>query len=234
MEAVAAALHRDGKDLNLVNLHRLDAGTDSVLYTASYVVLYVLVDMRWERHDTEGSMFWVKRSSMPWSHRLVIVNRLNITNVTEDLDRSMAMEFQKPFAFYRSSNGDVFAIWFSQQTDFDEFQQKWQTFAASKGSSLPPTPIPQQQQRPSLLSATPLRPAATAAPVLISPDFLLKSPSPSVSRLVPNTGRDDVTATPRRKRLNRREFERALRRLVDSDAFVDQLHRLYCSKMPTE
>lgn len=41
----------------------------------------------------------------------MIVNRLNITNVTEDLDRSMAMEFQKPFAFYRSSNGDVWFLY---------------------------------------------------------------------------------------------------------------------------
>jgi hypothetical protein len=124
MESVAAALHRDGKDLNLINLHRLDPGVDSVLYTASFVVMYVLQEstMTWSRKDTEGSMFWVKRSSMPWfeflyfsrkarltffRQRFVVLNRLNSTNLNEDLDRSMEIEFQTPFTFYRSSNGDV-------------------------------------------------------------------------------------------------------------------------------
>ena len=70
----------------LNSLRRVDPSIVEILASATHATLYNFgADQEWERADVEGPLFIAARNAHP-RVRLVVLNRLSMTNMVEDVD----------------------------------------------------------------------------------------------------------------------------------------------------
>lgn len=83
-------------EYNLGVLKKHDRNISRVLHTAGHAVVYVYKDDEgaespWERHNVEGALFVVERTSAP-RYQLWILNRLSTNNLVENITSDFSIE----------------------------------------------------------------------------------------------------------------------------------------------
>ncbi|NXA75470.1 DCP1A enzyme, partial [Thryothorus ludovicianus] len=69
-----------------------------------------------EKTDIEGTLFVYKRSASPY-HGFTIVNRLNMHNLVEPVNKDLEFQLHEPFLLYRNANLSIYSIWFYDKND---------------------------------------------------------------------------------------------------------------------
>ncbi|KAI6077378.1 MRNA-decapping enzyme 1A [Aix galericulata] len=102
-----AAAGRAGQEISLAALQRHDPYITSIADVTGQVALYSFSPKanEWEKTDIEGTLFVYKRSASPY-HGFTIVNRLNMHNLVEPVNKDL--EFQLL---------SIYSIWFYDKND---------------------------------------------------------------------------------------------------------------------
>ena len=148
-------------ETNLRVLRRDDPDIDEVLGSASHVTLYSfdLDSRQWMRKNVEGSLFVVKRRSLP-RFQFIVLNRLasevtgKCENCVEDLLGEFEFELSPPYLLYRSQN-EVNGIWFYRQPECDEITALFNRITSAYGK----TPTRPEELANGIVVAPPAAPA---------------------------------------------------------------------------
>ncbi|NWI96813.1 DCP1A enzyme, partial [Pitta sordida] len=69
-----------------------------------------------EKTDIEGTLFVYRRSASPY-HGFTIVNRLNMHNLVEPVNKDLEFQLHEPFLLYRNASLSIYSIWFYDKND---------------------------------------------------------------------------------------------------------------------
>ncbi|XP_054071739.1 mRNA-decapping enzyme 1A isoform X3 [Rissa tridactyla] len=114
MESVSRA----GQEISLAALKQHDPYITSIADVTGQVALYSFSpkDNEWEKTDIEGTLFVYKRSASPY-HGFTIVNRLNMHNLVEPVNKDLEFQLHEPFLLYRNASLSIYSIWFYDKND---------------------------------------------------------------------------------------------------------------------
>jgi len=107
--------------MDLRPLQRVDGATTAVLAKAKHTALYKLHRLadgseEWERMDTEGALYVVRRDAQP-RYGLCVLNRLSTTDFFETISLPHCeFDYTDRFILFRK-RGEVRAIWVSTERD---------------------------------------------------------------------------------------------------------------------
>ncbi|XP_078399627.1 mRNA-decapping enzyme 1A [Cetorhinus maximus] len=113
-----------GRDISLSALKQNDPFISSIVDVTSQVALYTFNPKasEWEKTDVEGTLFVYTRSASPY-HGFTIMNRLNMKNLVEPINKDLEFQLQDPFLLYRNSNLSIYSIWFYDKNDCQRIAQ---------------------------------------------------------------------------------------------------------------
>ncbi|XP_060622014.1 mRNA-decapping enzyme 1A isoform X1 [Anolis sagrei] len=113
-----ASLSQAGQEMSLAALKQHDPYITSIADVTGQVALYRFSpkDNEWEKTDIEGTLFVYKRSASPY-HGFTIVNRLNMHNLVEPVNKDLEFQLHEPFLLYRNANLSIYSIWFYDKND---------------------------------------------------------------------------------------------------------------------
>ncbi|XP_030314484.1 mRNA-decapping enzyme 1A [Calypte anna] len=114
MEAVSRA----EQEISLAALKQHDPYITSIADVTGQVALYSFSPKanEWEKTDIEGTLFVYKRSASPY-HGFTIVNRLNMQNLVEPVNKDLEFQLHEPFLLYRNASLSIYSIWFYDKND---------------------------------------------------------------------------------------------------------------------
>ncbi|KAM4654645.1 mRNA-decapping enzyme 1A isoform 1-T1 [Amazona ochrocephala] len=114
MESVSRA----GQQISLAALQQHDPYITSIADVTGQVALYSFSPKanEWEKTNIEGTLFVYKRSASPY-HGFTIVNRLNMHNLVEPVNKDLEFQLHEPFLLYRNANLSIYSIWFYDKND---------------------------------------------------------------------------------------------------------------------
>ncbi|NWS45943.1 DCP1A enzyme, partial [Probosciger aterrimus] len=114
MESVSRA----GQEISLAALQQHDPYITSIADVTGQVALYSFSPKanEWEKTNIEGTLFVYKRSASPY-HGFTIVNRLNMHNLVEPVNKDLEFQLHEPFLLYRNANLSIYSIWFYDKND---------------------------------------------------------------------------------------------------------------------
>ncbi|XP_043933417.1 mRNA-decapping enzyme 1A [Protopterus annectens] len=114
MESIGKA----GHSMSLAALKQHDPYINSIVDVTGQVALYTFNSKanEWEKTDVEGTLFMYTRSASP-QYGFTIMNRLNMHNLVEPINKDLEFQLQEPFLLYRNSNLSIFSIWFYDKRD---------------------------------------------------------------------------------------------------------------------
>mmetsp|Transcript_45089 Transcript_45089/g.116610 ORF Transcript_45089/g.116610 Transcript_45089/m.116610 type:complete len:404 (-) Transcript_45089:675-1886(-) len=106
------------KEVNLRVLKRVDGDIVDTVFTSSHAVAYSCdgETAQWKKKDVEGSLFVCRRSSAG-TVPVVILNRLNATNLLLSVTSEWIVEKNGDFLLTRSASGDIVGIWFYEKEE---------------------------------------------------------------------------------------------------------------------
>eukprot|EP01084_Bolivina_argentea_P224383 379446_1 len=115
------------RSANLQLLKEKDPSVKSIICQASYVTVYVFnADLKqWARKDVEGTLFFVRRSNSP-EYQLIVLNRLNASNMIQPITGSMKFKLIELYLMYTSpdpcymgeeTSTDAHGIWFHSEDE---------------------------------------------------------------------------------------------------------------------
>ncbi|XP_053845291.1 mRNA-decapping enzyme 1A isoform X2 [Vidua macroura] len=112
------AAGRAGQEMSLAALRRHDPFITGIADVTGQVALYSFSpkDNEWEKTDIEGTLFVYKRSASPY-HGFTIVNRLNMHNLVEPVNKDLEFQLHEPFLLYRNASLSIYSIWFYDKND---------------------------------------------------------------------------------------------------------------------
>ncbi|XP_034962221.1 mRNA-decapping enzyme 1A isoform X1 [Zootoca vivipara] len=112
------SLSKAGQDMSLAALKQNDPYITSIADVTGQVALYRFNPKanEWEKTDIEGTLFVYKRSASPY-HGFTIVNRLNMHNLVEPVNKDLEFQLHEPFLLYRNANLSIYSIWFYDKND---------------------------------------------------------------------------------------------------------------------
>ncbi|CAG9466163.1 unnamed protein product [Pedinophyceae sp. YPF-701] len=144
------ASQEDINRMAFASLRRVDPSITAIVVSAKHVQLYNFDrgTNQWERMEVEGPMYVVSRSEAP-TLQMIILNKSNDRNHTEDLLNRFTQELQRPYLLYRNNQGLVRGLWFPQQEECQAIStQITQAIAAHKSSMQQPAPPPRPASPP--------------------------------------------------------------------------------------
>lgn len=99
--------------MNVAALKRVDPYVKDILETATHVALYTFNgdENEWEKTNIEGALFVYSRNGEPYNS-ILIMNRLNTSNLVEPVAQGLDLQLQAPFLLYRNSRSNIYGIWF--------------------------------------------------------------------------------------------------------------------------
>uniref|UniRef100_A0A8C9F6Y5 5'-(N(7)-methylguanosine 5'-triphospho)-[mRNA] hydrolase n=1 Tax=Pavo cristatus TaxID=9049 RepID=A0A8C9F6Y5_PAVCR len=99
------AASRAGQEISLAALKQHDPYITSIADVTGQVALYSFSPKanEWEKTDIEGTLFVYKRSASPY-HVFTIVNRLNMHNLVEPVNKDLEFQLHEPFLLYRNAS----------------------------------------------------------------------------------------------------------------------------------
>jgi len=103
--------------INLKALKNIDPYIIDIEEHSSQVALYKYQSKtgEWEKTDVEGTLFVYRRAAEPL-YGFTIMNRLSMKNLVEPVTKQLDFQLQAPFLLYRNHQGDIFGIWFYEQS----------------------------------------------------------------------------------------------------------------------
>ncbi|XP_034293132.1 mRNA-decapping enzyme 1A [Pantherophis guttatus] len=112
------SLNKAGQEMSLAALKQHDPYITSIADVTGQVALYRFSPKanEWEKTDIEGTLFVYKRSASPY-HGFTIVNRLNMHNLVEPVNKDLEFQLHEPFLLYRNANLLIYSIWFYDKND---------------------------------------------------------------------------------------------------------------------
>ncbi|KFO25188.1 mRNA-decapping enzyme 1A [Fukomys damarensis] len=112
------SLSRAGQEMSLAALKQHDPYITSIADLTGQVALYTFCPKanQWEKTDIEGTLFVYRRSASPY-HGFTIVNRLNMHNLVEPVNKDLEFQLHEPFLLYRNANLSIYSIWFYDKND---------------------------------------------------------------------------------------------------------------------
>ncbi|PNI80178.1 DCP1A isoform 4 [Pan troglodytes] len=112
------ALSRAGQEMSLAALKQHDPYITSIADLTGQVALYTFCPKanQWEKTDIEGTLFVYRRSASPY-HGFTIVNRLNMHNLVEPVNKDLEFQLHEPFLLYRNASLSIYSIWFYDKND---------------------------------------------------------------------------------------------------------------------
>lgn len=118
--------------MNLATLKRYDSDAVSIIDKATQVALYKYsLDLsEWEKTDIQGTFFIYQRSGQP-SHSCLVLNRLNINNLTQPLTSDLEFRCQTPFLLYRNGKGEIFGLWFFYDKECTRLSSRMEALCSS-------------------------------------------------------------------------------------------------------
>jgi len=212
-ERHAAAAAAGQQTLN--SLKRVDPSITEILASATHATLYNFgADQEWERADVEGPLFIVARNAHP-RVRLVVLNRLSMTNMVEDVDLTFELEVVDRYLIFRRSDDSekIRGLWFHSLEEHARMGEILSTLVEEAQNP------PVQQVAASLMGALSLD-APAAAPLLSPSLFAPPAPAPPAPPAAPAAAALDLAT-----------FKNVLRELVEDDAFIQELHYRYQDKL---
>lgn len=104
--------------MSLAALRRNDPYISGIMDVTGQVALYSFSAKanEWEKTDIEGTLFVYKRSASP-HHGFTIMNRLNMNNLVEPINKDLEFQLHEPFLLYRNSSLSIYSIWFYDMND---------------------------------------------------------------------------------------------------------------------
>ncbi|OCT58065.1 mRNA-decapping enzyme 1A isoform X1 [Xenopus laevis] len=113
-----AARDKAGQEMSLAALHQSDPYISSIVDVTGHVALYRFSPQanEWEKTDVEGTLFVYTRSASP-HHGFTIMNRLNMHNLVEPMNKDLELQLHEPFLLYRNSSLAIYSIWFYNKSD---------------------------------------------------------------------------------------------------------------------
>ncbi|NXX89386.1 DCP1A enzyme, partial [Centropus bengalensis] len=114
MESASRGEH----EISLAALKQHDPYITSISDVTGQVALYSFSPKanEWEKTDIEGTLFVYKRSASPY-HGFTIVNRLNMNNLVEPVNKDLEFQLHEPFLLYRNASLSIYSIWFYDKND---------------------------------------------------------------------------------------------------------------------
>ncbi|XP_030743480.1 mRNA-decapping enzyme 1A isoform X2 [Echinops telfairi] len=112
------SLGRAGQEMSLAALKQHDPYITSIADLTGQVALYTFCPKanQWEKTDIEGTLFVYRRSASPY-HGFTIVNRLNMHNLVEPVNKDLEFQLHEPFLLYRNASLSIYSIWFYDRDD---------------------------------------------------------------------------------------------------------------------
>ncbi|XP_027742043.1 mRNA-decapping enzyme 1A isoform X1 [Empidonax traillii] len=112
------AAGRAGQEMSLAALRQHDPFITGIADVTGQVALYSFSpkDNEWEKTDIEGTLFVYRRSASPY-HGFTIVNRLNMHNLVEPVNKDLEFQLHEPFLLYRNASLSIYSIWFYDKND---------------------------------------------------------------------------------------------------------------------
>ncbi|XP_065543977.1 mRNA-decapping enzyme 1A [Lathamus discolor] len=109
---------RAEQEISLAALQRYDPYITGIADVTGQVALYSFSPKanEWEKTNIEGTLFVYKRSASPY-HGFTIVNRLNMHNLVEPVNKDLEFQLHEPFLLYRNANLSIYSIWFYDKND---------------------------------------------------------------------------------------------------------------------
>ncbi|KYO29806.1 mRNA-decapping enzyme 1A [Alligator mississippiensis] len=104
--------------MSLAALKQHDPYITSIADVTGQVALYSFSPKanEWEKTDIEGTLFVYRRSASPY-HGFTIVNRLNMHNLVEPVNKDLEFQLHEPFLLYRNASLSIYSIWFYDKND---------------------------------------------------------------------------------------------------------------------
>lgn len=105
-------------EMSLAALRRSDPYISGIVDVTGQVALYIFSAKanEWEKTDIEGTLFVYTRSASP-HHGFTIMNRLNMHNLVEPVNKDLEFQLHEPFLLYRNSSLSIYSIWFYDKHD---------------------------------------------------------------------------------------------------------------------
>ncbi|KAM3914251.1 mRNA-decapping enzyme 1A isoform 2-T2 [Leptodactylus fuscus] len=105
-------------EMSLAALRRNDPYISAIVDVSGQVALYIFSARanEWEKTDIEGTLFVYTRSAIP-HHGFTIMNRLNMNNLVEPINKDLEFQLHEPFLLYRNSSLSIYSIWFYDKSD---------------------------------------------------------------------------------------------------------------------
>mmetsp|Transcript_10357 Transcript_10357/g.27452 ORF Transcript_10357/g.27452 Transcript_10357/m.27452 type:complete len:622 (+) Transcript_10357:139-2004(+) len=128
---------------SLNSLRRVDPSIVEILASATHATLYNFgADQEWERADVEGPLFIAARNAHP-RVRLVVLNRLSMTNMVEDVDETFELEVVDRYLIFRRSDDEtrIRGLWFHSLEEHARMGEILEKLVEE--ASQPPPPPPQ-------------------------------------------------------------------------------------------
>ncbi|XP_007526222.1 mRNA-decapping enzyme 1A isoform X1 [Erinaceus europaeus] len=118
LESKMESLSRAGQEMSLAALKQHDPYITSIADLTGQVALYTFCPKanQWEKTDIEGTLFVYRRSASPY-HGFTIVNRLNMHNLVEPVNKDLEFQLHEPFLLYRNASLSIYSIWFYDKND---------------------------------------------------------------------------------------------------------------------
>nr|XP_006129796.2 mRNA-decapping enzyme 1A isoform X1 [Pelodiscus sinensis] len=112
------SLSKAGQEMSLAVLKRNDPYITSIADVTGQVALYSFSPKanEWEKTDIEGTLFVYRRSASPY-YGFTIVNRLNMHNLVEPVNKDLEFQLHEPFLLYRNASLSIYSIWFYDKND---------------------------------------------------------------------------------------------------------------------
>ncbi|XP_065263283.1 mRNA-decapping enzyme 1A [Emys orbicularis] len=112
------SLSKAGQEMSLAALKRHDPYITSIADVTGQVALYSFSPKtnEWEKTDIEGTLFVYRRSASPY-YGFTIVNRLNMHNLVEPVNKDLEFQLHEPFLLYRNASLSIYSIWFYDKND---------------------------------------------------------------------------------------------------------------------
>ncbi|CAO2638163.1 mRNA-decapping enzyme 1A [Lemmus lemmus] len=105
------SLSRAGQEMSLAALKQHDPYITSIADLTGQVALYTFCPKanQWEKTDIEGTLFVYRRSASPY-HGFTIVNRLNMHNLVEPVNKDLEFQLHEPFLLYRNASCEYICL----------------------------------------------------------------------------------------------------------------------------
>ncbi|KAM4047403.1 mRNA-decapping enzyme 1A isoform 2-T2 [Anomaloglossus baeobatrachus] len=106
------------RGMSLAALRRNDPFISAIMDVTGQVALYSFSAKtnEWEKTEIEGTLFVYTRSASP-RHGFTIMNRLNMNNLVEPINKDLEFQLHEPFLLYRNSSLSIYSIWFYDMND---------------------------------------------------------------------------------------------------------------------